>query len=65
MKPEIIAKVPEKYADKFTVVGDLMADVSQEGKEDSYTASFLLSPELIGLLPGSKAAKLAQGVPCV
>ncbi len=63
MKPEIIAKVPEKYADKFTVVGDLMADVSQEGKEDSYTASFLLSPELIGLLPGSKAAKLAQGVP--
>ena len=27
MKPEVVAKVPGKYADKFTVVGDLMAEV--------------------------------------
>ncbi|NEP70854.1 MAG: lipid-A-disaccharide synthase [Okeania sp. SIO2G4] len=28
MKPEVAAEVPPKYADKFTVVGDLMAEVN-------------------------------------
>ncbi|MBW4650616.1 MAG: lipid-A-disaccharide synthase [Kastovskya adunca ATA6-11-RM4] len=84
MKPEMIKKV-SKYADKFTVVGDLMADVA-EGKNEG-TNSVLtqhsakaeckkegtnstLHPQdsptrtqLIGLLPGSKPAKLTQGVP--
>ncbi len=59
-KPDIINKIPEKYHHKFTVVGDLMADITinnnQENKEDQEV-------EIIGILPGSKPAKLAQGVP--
>lgn len=61
MKSELISRIPTQYAYKFTVVGDLMAEASigvwgvgcgvREHKE------------LIGLLPGSKPAKLTQGVP--
>ena len=58
MKPEVVAKVPEKYADKFTVVGDLMAEVRQEAVAVDNSAT-----DLIGLLPGSKPAKLSLGVP--
>jgi lipid-A-disaccharide synthase len=111
MKPEVVAKVPQKYASKFTVVGDLIAEVGNRksigaiahemgtngaieagadtegaGTEGAGTgAPPLQIPrsqampgnadlealprdriELIGLLPGSKAAKLALGVPlCV
>ncbi len=60
MKPEIIADAPKQYAQKLTVVGDLMADVSESGKPAEEKSSSL---PLIGLLPGSKPAKLAQGVP--
>ncbi|MGK7875672.1 MAG: lipid-A-disaccharide synthase [Xenococcaceae cyanobacterium] len=97
MKQSIIAKAPKKYRHKFTVVGDLMADVGNGDWElkktfpnscDARNQRFLPvgslqcskskisarripnhqssvnSPiELIGLLPGSKAAKLAQGLP--
>jgi hypothetical protein len=74
MKPEMIAKIPHKYADKFAVVGDLMADVgsqesgvkSQEspgGTNSSGSCILNSGSSLIGLLPGSKPAKLAQGVP--
>ena len=76
MKPEMIADAPKKYAHKLTVVGDLMADVGigdwelgiGNRKNLGSTTSYLVpSPqsqiELIGLLPGSKSAKLAQGVP--
>ncbi|HEY9851539.1 MAG TPA: lipid-A-disaccharide synthase [Leptolyngbyaceae cyanobacterium] len=59
MKPEIVAKVPQKYARQFTVVGDLMAEAGNQVTEESPHSQ----TELIGLLPGSKAAKLAQGVP--
>lgn len=61
MKPEIIANVKQKYLDKFTLVGDLMAEI-----DNSLNSQFPIpnsQTELIGLLPGSKAAKLAQGVP--
>jgi lipid-A-disaccharide synthase len=59
MKPEVAAKVAPKYAHKFTVVGDLMAEVQQHEKnQQNY-----FTTELIGLLPGSKPAKLLQGVP--
>jgi lipid-A-disaccharide synthase len=58
MKPELITKLPQKYHYKCEVVGDLMAEASHEeaskGKKEE---------ELIGLLPGSKAAKLTLGVP--
>ncbi|MBD0266104.1 MAG: lipid-A-disaccharide synthase, partial [Tolypothrix sp. Co-bin9] len=76
IKPEIIANAPKKYAHKLTVVGDLMADVGigdweldignreDLGSTTSYPAPSPQSQiELIGLLPGSKSAKLAQGVP--
>jgi lipid-A-disaccharide synthase len=68
MKPQIIATVPKKYNDKFTVVGDLMADVGLQISRLQVATSDLpsnLQPstELIGLLPGSKPAKLMQGVP--
>ena len=53
------AKIPSRYQDKCTVVGDLMVEAS---------ATTLLPPsetETIGLLAGSKAAKLTQGVPFI
>jgi lipid A disaccharide synthetase len=58
MNQEIVTKVPLKYRHKFRVVGDLMADVATtfNNNKDETT-------ELIGLLPGSKPAKLTQGVP--
>lgn len=62
MKPEILTQAPQKYAHKLTVVGDLMAEAGNFERQDLNSA---VSPEstLIGLLPGSKPAKLAQGVP--
>ncbi|HEY9835047.1 MAG TPA: lipid-A-disaccharide synthase, partial [Stenomitos sp.] len=65
MKPEMMAQIPQKYADKFSVVGDLMADVGEERENhpQTQTPTPHSQLELIGLLPGSKPAKLTQGVP--
>ncbi|MEH2323710.1 MAG: lipid-A-disaccharide synthase [Nostoc sp.] len=83
MKPEVVADVSQKYAHKFTVVGDLMVEASSHSSLvighlslandkgqmtndiDASATSHKVEDktELIGLLPGSKAAKLAQGVP--
>jgi lipid A disaccharide synthetase len=63
MNQQVIDKVPSKYRHKLTVVGDLMASAKEETLED--ISSLPEAGELIGLLPGSKAAKLAQGVPLV
>ncbi|MCC5643779.1 lipid-A-disaccharide synthase [Nostoc sp. CHAB 5824] len=64
MKPEVAAGVPQKYAHKFTVVGDLMVEAGESLNSSSpLSITPSLKTELIGLLPGSKAAKLAQGVP--
>jgi lipid A disaccharide synthetase len=67
MKPEVAARVPQKYAHKFTVVGDLMVEASSHSSSVIGHLSLAndkgQKTELIGLLPGSKAAKLAQGVP--
>jgi lipid-A-disaccharide synthase len=76
MQPKIITQAPTKYAHKLTVVGDLMVDVGIGNRESgignwgdlgstiSSSVSNSQSPiELIGLLPGSKPTKLAQGVP--
>ncbi len=69
MKPELIASVAPKYAHKFAVVGDLMAEAAVRdqgsgirGQNEEFQQHFSCS-ELIGILPGSKPAKLAQGVP--
>ncbi|MEG3898890.1 MULTISPECIES: lipid-A-disaccharide synthase [unclassified Microcoleus] len=64
MKPEVFAKIPQKYANKFTVVGDLISEVGNGKSGGAGTgAPPLQKIELIGLLPGSKPAKLALGVP--
>ncbi|MCF4965650.1 lipid-A-disaccharide synthase [Nostoc sp. CMAA1605] len=62
MNPQVSAKASPKYADKFTVVGDIMLEAQ---KQLNTTHSPLPIPHypIIGLLPGSKAAKLTQGVP--
>ncbi|MFB8790347.1 MAG: lipid-A-disaccharide synthase [Potamolinea sp.] len=61
MKQEILAKSPQKYAHKLTVVGDLMTDVGETSQSKIQNPKSKI--ELIGLLPGSKPAKLTQGVP--
>ena len=55
---QVIKGVPSAYRSKFTIVGDLMADVALEVNRS-------VEPEepTVGLLVGSKPAKLAQGVP--
>ncbi|ARV60489.1 lipid-A-disaccharide synthase [Nostocales cyanobacterium HT-58-2] len=61
MKPQVADRVPQKFAHKFSVVGDLMQEAQGEGVGKEKTSP--LAIELIGILPGSKAAKLMQGVP--
>jgi lipid-A-disaccharide synthase len=69
MKPQVAARISQKYAHKFTVVGDLMVEASSNSS--SVPSDSLLTndkgqtTDLIGLLPGSKAAKLAQGIPLI
>jgi hypothetical protein len=84
MKPDLVKQAPVKYADKFMVVGDLMAEAGSQAQtfsgsdavfpdpdaateavstEPVFTEPVSTEEEWIGLLPGSKAAKLAQGVP--
>ncbi len=60
MKPQVAAGVSQKYAHKFTVVGDLMLEASSHSLLTNDQGQIT---ELIGLLPGSKAAKLNQGIP--
>ena len=60
MSQKVINKVPQSYRHKFSVVGDLMADTVLE-VEDKPGA--IESSVRVGLLVGSKPAKLAQGVP--
>jgi hypothetical protein len=58
MKPSIVETTKPQYRHKFTVVGDLMTEVGVGVAEIDDT-----TPEIIGLLTGSKRAKLMQGVP--
>ncbi|MBW4554892.1 MAG: lipid-A-disaccharide synthase [Trichormus sp. ATA11-4-KO1] len=58
MQPKVAERVSPKHAHKFTVVGDLMVEA-----QTSITQNAPSPTEIIGLLPGSKAAKLSQGVP--
>ncbi|MEO0834829.1 MAG: lipid-A-disaccharide synthase [Cyanobacteria bacterium J06642_3] len=58
---QVIEKVPQAYREKFSVVGDLMVDAAS-GIEPQITSNKTDSP-LIGLLVGSKPAKLFQGLP--
>jgi hypothetical protein len=58
MKAAIVEKAPLKFQSKFTIVGDLMLEAGREAEVNLQPTS-----ETIGLLPGSKRAKLMQGVP--
>ena len=57
MNEQVREKVTASYQEKMTVTGDLMADVQQINLSPTPTEP------IIGILPGSKAGKLAQGVP--
>jgi lipid A disaccharide synthetase len=61
MNSEVIAKVKLQHVDKFTVVGDLMVEMQTEIEPDVITNNN--DEILIGLLPGSKSAKLGMGLP--
>ncbi len=63
MNADLIPKAPQSHRHKLTIVGDIMAD--SQIALNQQIAPLPLSPgaELIGLLPGSKPAKLMQGVP--
>jgi hypothetical protein len=63
MNQKAIAQVPKSYQSKFSLVGDLMADVALEVKQEVKQSHPDLSEPMVGLLVGSKPAKLAQGVP--
>ncbi len=59
MNERVIEAVPESYRDKLSIVGDLMADFSPK----SLNFAEMSANPVIGILPGSKAGKLTQGVP--
>lgn len=64
MNQQVVQPIPQSYRHKFSVVGDLIADVALEvGEQTSPSISSEQDTPLIGLLVGSKSAKLAQGVP--
>jgi lipid-A-disaccharide synthase len=66
MNSDVLNPVSPQYHHKFSVIGDLMADVSVSAKDTSnlpLTKPLQPESELIGILPGSKPMKLALGVP--
>ncbi|WP_353932061.1 lipid-A-disaccharide synthase [Okeanomitos corallinicola TIOX110] len=63
MKSHVIKNVDPKYAHKFHVVGDLMLEAAGEIRKEEDNKIEKWSDPIIGLLPGSKTAKLTQGVP--
>ena len=60
MNTKVVKRVPKSYHHKFSIVGDLMADVALEVKDKHRSSANTIK---IGLLVGSKPAKLSQGVP--
>jgi hypothetical protein len=62
----LLSKIPARYQAKVQVVGDLIAEAQTlDPLLEPIIQTLQLSPEteLLGLLPGSKAAKLTLGVP--
>ncbi|MBP0016774.1 MAG: lipid-A-disaccharide synthase [Cyanobacteria bacterium SBLK] len=55
MQRDVCDRMAKKYRYKCSTVGDLMVDIAP--------AKVQQQEELIGLMPGSKAMKLAQGLP--
>ena len=66
MNDRLIKQAAKRFQPKFSVVGDLMSDgqTSLAGKDEAAQKLGLThDTNLIGVLPGSKRAKLTQGVP--
>jgi hypothetical protein len=65
MQAALIQKAPARYRHKFTLVGDLMADVQSSAPRTEITEALGCSvdDDIIGFLPGSKPLKLGVGVP--
>lgn len=67
MNKTVINRTPQRYVEKLTVVGDLMAEAGNQNGEAPQKLEIQGESQgerdLIGILPGSKPAKLAQGVP--
>ncbi len=65
MQAGVAEKAADRHQDKFSVVGDLMADVQTMAERTEIMAAMALAEdaELVGFLPGSKPAKLSIGVP--
>ncbi len=69
MREDIATRAAQKYAHKFTVVGDLMAEVGRwsDGENSTFNIhNSKLEPlphSLIGILPGSKPMKLTLECP--
>jgi lipid A disaccharide synthetase len=61
MNAEVMNKVKPQYLDRFTIVGDLM--IESQNALDLAPNSLANGDILIGLLPGSKSAKLGMGLP--
>lgn len=59
MGPLAAGRLAPRWARRCTVVGDLMADLSESARSDAP----LPEGEWVALLPGSKRAKLRVGVP--
>jgi hypothetical protein len=59
MGPRAARALPERWRGRCTVVGDLMADLSEQARREAP----LPPGRWLALLPGSKAAKLRVGVP--
>ncbi len=65
MQPSLAEKAPDAHREKFTVVGDLMADVQTTSDRTEITTALGCPPDadIVGFLPGSKPAKLKVGMP--
>ncbi|MBL6802527.1 MAG: glycosyl transferase [Synechococcus sp. BS307-5m-G38] len=59
MSEGVLRQLPRRFQPRCRVVGDLMADLSSFARQ----AAPLPEGEWIGLLPGSKPAKLSVGMP--
>ena len=56
---EVKNKIPKKYKNKCQVIGDLMADITNNGN----LLDEIINKKWIALLPGSKKIKLSIGIP--
>ncbi len=59
MSPTVLERLPKRFKKRCTVVGDLMADLSNHAKKEAP----LPKGKWVALLPGSKKTKLCIGVP--